>query len=152
MNEIEELKYKLKVIKEFIEFISSNECSSKDCKLENRTYEKCLNCITNEASEVKSIINSIEDIIKPYQEEFEKEALSLPGAIESILERYKGYKHEIKYLKNKLQIAKSALQYYVDGKIPDNWYVTDEFNNKFTIIYDRNIAYDALEQIKDIQL
>lgn len=35
------------------------------------------------------IINGIEEAIKPYQEPIELDALSLPGAIESILERQK---------------------------------------------------------------
>lgn len=42
---------------------------------------------TSREIELEKTIEKIENVIEPYQNEFEAEALSLPVAIESILER-----------------------------------------------------------------
>lgn len=53
---------------------------SKDCK-DNP------NCYFKQLARKTQIIDGVEEVIKPYQEQIELDALSLPIAIESILER-----------------------------------------------------------------
>ena len=53
-------------------------------------YDKCNenpNCYFKQLARKTQVIDEIEEVIKPYQEQIELDALSLPSAIESILER-----------------------------------------------------------------
>ena len=45
------------------------------------------NCYYKQLKRKEDLINEIEDVIKPYQEEIEADAFSLPSAIKSVLQR-----------------------------------------------------------------
>ena len=49
--------------------------------------ENNFNCVWKQLARKTQIIDEVEEVIKPYQEQIELDALSLPIAIESILER-----------------------------------------------------------------
>lgn len=104
--------------------------------------------------EINKTVNKIEKVIEPYQNNFEAEALSLPVAIESILERMKqkgdellaeknafqiGYNEHItrvKLLEEKLTIALNSLNYIA---ILDNNYIVAKLD-----------AQQALQKIKEV--
>lgn len=60
-------------------------CYSKDCK--SGSCFNNTNCYYKQLAHKTQIIDEVEEVIKPYQEQIELDALSLPIAIESILER-----------------------------------------------------------------
>lgn len=60
---------------------------------------------THKKLSLKKQLKKIEKVIEPYQDGFEAEALSLPIAIESILERMKQKGNELLAEKNALQIG-----------------------------------------------
>lgn len=65
----------------------------------NAENSNCLdnyNCYYKQLARKTQIINEIEEVIKPYQEPIELDALSLVGAIKSILERKTQECEEIK--------------------------------------------------------
>lgn len=65
------------------------------------------NCYFKQLARKTQVIDEIEEVIKPYQEQIELDALSLPSAIESILERKTQECEELKgKYKNILDLAK----------------------------------------------
>ena len=61
------------------------------------------NCFFKQLARKTQVIDEIKEVIKPYQEQIELDALSLPSAIESILERKT---QECEELKEKLETYK----------------------------------------------
>ena len=64
------------------------------------------NCYYKQLKRKEDLINEIEDVIKPYQEEIEADAFSLPSAIKSVLQRKE---QECEELKAKLKEKDSEL-------------------------------------------
>lgn len=54
------------------------------------------NCYYKQLKRKEDLINEIEDVIKPYQEEIEADAFSLPSAIKSVLQRKEQECEELK--------------------------------------------------------
>lgn len=54
-----ELKEKLKIAEEFIEFLAGGKCSSDVCKLQSREYKNCLACFENKAQQALQKINEV---------------------------------------------------------------------------------------------
>lgn len=68
----------------------AKETSCIACKEHNTILNYCKNnpnCYFKQLAHKTQIIDEVEEVIKPYQEQIELDALSLPIAIESILER-----------------------------------------------------------------
>ena len=86
----------------------ARETSCIACKEHNTILNYCKNnpnCYFKQLAHKTQIIDEVEEVIKPYQEQIELDALSLPIAIESILERMKQKGNELLAEKNAFQIG-----------------------------------------------
>ena len=54
-----ELREKLKIAEDFINFLASGKCSSDVCKLQSREYKNCLACFENKAQQALQKINEV---------------------------------------------------------------------------------------------
>lgn len=110
-----------------------------------------IDCDYKQLAHKTQIIDEVEEVIKPYQEQIELDALSLPIAIESILERKtqecEELKAEEKYLKQCCEkageeLAKHSFDY--DGKEKNLVVQAIELNEKYEKLK------KALEEIEKV--
>lgn len=137
----------------------ARETSCIACKEHNTILNYCKNnpnCYFKQLAHKTQIIDEVEEVIKPYQEQIELDAFSLPIAIESILERKTQECEELKEKNKVLQKLVSELEYSVQTGIELNARccnaleeIEEIVNKKTETSICSECAYNHLPECKD---